>query len=290
MTPGRFAAGAAFAAVLVAAPALAQTTPPPGGYGQPTYGQPTGQPGYGQPPPGGLAPPPPIASTAPGSPTAPPPGSGTATTQKLNEAQKKDSGRGLEWVYADAEAGFAYASLGSLSNNLSIQRTDNSGPMLGAAAGVRLLVFTLGARFRYQLLDSFNFWQLNAVVGVHVPLGHWDPYVAIHGGYSAIGTLDSSVVDIKNLASGATSSDISVHGGNVGLSGGVDYYFVRFLSLGVDGSFEFLFLKRDPLPMPAGCAATPACQAAVASNPLYQKSGDSVGMGLSVSLHLGLHI
>jgi hypothetical protein len=70
----------------------------------------------------------------------------------------------------------------------------------------------------------------------------------------------------------------------------VDYYLVKFLSIGVDGAFEFLFLHRDPLPIPAACAADPACTTAVQSQPLYSKSGDAAGVGVLASAHLALHI
>jgi hypothetical protein len=264
--------------VLAGSSAWAQGEPPP--YPPPAPPPPAA------PPPQGLAPPPPIASTAPGSPTAPPPGA--ATTAKLDEAEAKDSKRGMEYFYVNAEGGFAYYALGALSSDASFVRTNHAGAMVGASAGFRLLFFTLGGRFRYNMQSAFNLWQVNAVAGFHVNAGNWDPYVAIHGGYSAVGNLDGSNV-AGSFLSGSTPADMDVHGFNIGLSGGIDYYLAGFLSLGIDGTFEFLALKRPPLPCPAGVPAA-VCADAAATNPLYANSGNTAGVGLVASAHLALHL
>lgn len=254
------------AAVLAGPSAWAQGGPPP-------YPPP--------PPPQGLAPPPPIAPTAVGSPTAPP--AGASTKARLDEAEAKDSGRGIEYFYLNAEGGFAYYALGALSQDASFVRTNHAGAMVGASAGFRLLFFTLGARFRYNLQSAFNLWQLNAVAGFHVNAGNWDPYIAIHGGYSAVGSLGDG--SIKGLVGSSVPSDVDVHGFNIGLSGGVDYYLASFLSLGIDGTFEVLALKRPPLALPAGVPPS-----LVAGNPLYESSGNTAGVGLVASAHLALHL
>lgn len=237
-----------------------------------------------------VAPPPPMQQTPP-----PPPQS---TEQKLDESKKEDSGRGMEFLYLNGQVGAVFDALGTFNNSLQIQQTNSGGAMVGAEAGVRFVWLTLGARFRYEMLQPFNIWQLDAVLGFHVPVGHWDPYVSIYGGYSAIGSLDPKSFDASQVApcSSCTAQDaangFSTKGANVGLAIGADYYLVKFLSIGVEGAFEFLFLHRDPLPIPAACAADPtgACQSAVQSNPLYSKSGDATGVGVLASVHLALHI
>lgn len=228
-----------------------------------------------------VAPPPPIDPNAPGAPNAPPPAS-TPTEQQLNEAEKKDSGRGLEFVYLSAEGGFSYLNLTSFSEStFALQRSDSSGGMLGFGAGLRLLVLTIGANVRYNMVGAFNLWQIEAVVGLHIPAGMWDPYFALRGGYDFVGALGDGAASI---ASGDAQSNISIHGGNFGISGGVDYYLAKFFSLGVDGTFDFLFLKRPPLALPAGVPPS-----TVASNPLYQNSGSAVGFGLIASGHAAFH-
>ncbi len=234
-----------------------------------------------------VAPPPPMQQT-------PPPPQSTA--QKLDESKKEDSGRGMEFLYLNAQGGAVFDALGTFNNSLQIQQTNSGGAMLGAEAGVRFVWLTLGARFRYEMLQPFNLWQLDAVLGFHIPVGNWDPYVSLHGGYSAIGSLDPKSFSASQIApcSSCTTQDaangFSTKGANVGFAVGADYYLVKFLSIGIEGAFEFLFLHRDPLPIPAACAADPACTAAVQSQPLYSKSGDAAGVGVLASLHLALHI
>jgi len=54
---------------------------------------------------GGLAPPPPL----PAEQSAPPPAS--STEQDLDTSRDKDSGRGLSWVYIEAEGGYSHVGL-----------------------------------------------------------------------------------------------------------------------------------------------------------------------------------
>lgn len=247
--------------------------PPPQPYQPPPPQQPPPQ----QP----LAPPPPIASTAPGSPTATAP-SQPSTAQRLDDADKKDDKRGLEWVWAQAEFGFSYYALGAFSQDLTLTRTNHAGGAVGVAAGIRLLFFTLGARFRYNLQSAFNLWQLNLVAGFHIPVGSWDPYFGVHGGYSAIGKLaDNSV---SGIVTGSSIDQLDVKGFNLGINAGVDYYIASFFSLGIDATLEFIYLNRPPLPLPAGVPAS-----LVANNPLYQQSGNTAGLGAIGSVHAGLH-
>jgi hypothetical protein len=225
---------------------------------------------------------------------APPPPP-QATEQRLDDSKKEDSGRGLELIYINAQGGVVFDALGTFNNSLQITQTNAGGAALGVEAGVRFVWLTLGARFRYEVLQPFNIWQLDAVLGLHIPAGRWDPYVSIHGGYSAIGSLDPKSFDTTQIApcSSCTSQDaangFSTKGANVGFSIGADYYLAKFFSIGVDGTFEFLFLHRDPLPIPAQCASDPACSAAVQAQPLYSKSGDAAGVGLLATAHLALH-
>ncbi len=236
-----------------------------------------------------LAPPPPIQQTPPPAQQQP------STEQKLDESKKEDSGRGLEFLYVNAQIGAVFDALGTFNNSLQMQQTNAGGAMLGAEAGVRFLFLTLGARFRYETLPSaFNIWQLDAVLGFHVSSGKMDIAVSGYGGYSAIGSVDPNNLGTIAPCTTCTTQDaangFSTKGANVGIGFGADYYLLKFLSVGIEGNFEFIFLHRDPLPIPAACAADPTCTAAVQSNTLYSKSGDATGIGVIGSLHLALHI
>jgi hypothetical protein len=280
----------ASALVLLAPAAHAQDLQPPPPMNSGQEQQPQQQPQQPQQPQQQqLAPPPPLQQQS-----APPP----VTEQRLDESKKEDSGRGLEFLYINAQIGAVFDALGTFNNTLQIQNTNAGGAMLGAEAGVRFVWFTLGVRFRYDVLQPFNIWQLNAVLGFHIPAGSWDPYVSFHGGYSAIGSIDPSNFNASQVLPGTTSQDaanaFSTRGGNVGFSVGVDYYVARFFSIGIDGSFEFLFLHRDPLTPPTvdgvACSQVPSCASALMGNSLYQQSGDAAGISLVASAHLALHL
>jgi hypothetical protein len=209
-------------------------------------------------------------TTNPGAQPPPPQPEGA----KLDTAEKKDSKRGLEWVYLNADAGFSYINMTGFSgSNLVTTNNAAAGPTFGVAAGIRLFILTLGVKASLNELSTFNLWQLDGEIGFHIPIGHWDPYLGLHGGYCFVGSLDDGL-------SGSTAN-LSITGGDAGLQVGVDYYFNHFVSLGLEGSGNALFLSR-PAIAPAGLPP----QAAMA----YQASADSVGFGVVGSLHLGFHL
>src|SRR5215471_558364 len=132
-----FFVGPLTAALLSGQAALAQYgQPPPSG----AYGSEPPPPQQTQPPieAGGLAPPP---STSPESAEV------VQTQAKLDEAEKKDSGRGLEWLWLNAEIGFEHLGLETFHANqlvdADIVGTTQTGPMYGAGLGVRLVFITL---------------------------------------------------------------------------------------------------------------------------------------------------
>src|SRR5882724_7068822 len=102
--------GSALAAALLPSLALAQTNPPP-----PMQA-------------GGLAPPPPPASRPPSRPSP--------TETALAEAERSDSGRGLEFFYIEPEVGASYVALEALHGPLFPAGVKSSavGPSVGVAA------------------------------------------------------------------------------------------------------------------------------------------------------------
>lgn len=212
---------------------------------------------------------------------APPPQNAAPTDES------QDSGLGLEWVYLNADAGFAYTNMQSLSaSNLAIERASSAGGAFGVGAGVRLLFFTLGVRARDLQLSAFNLWELDAEAAFHIRVWRIDPYFGVRGGYAFVGGLGSGTV---NVASGGSSSDVSVHGANVGPMFGIDVYLSSLVSIGADANAEFLFLKRPPAPLPSGVTTADVMMLPAQQQQLYQVSGSSVGFGVVGTAHLGLH-
>jgi hypothetical protein len=243
-----------------------------------------------------LQPPPPLSSPASDAPAATPyapapstpyspispysPGATSGPVYGNARDEPKDSGLGLEWVWLNADVGVDYTSMNSLSSsNLQIQKASSFGPAFGVGAGVRLLFFTLGARVRDLQLSDFSLWEVNAEAAFHMRIDHVDPYFGVRGGYAFVGTLSSDAV-----ANGA--SEFSVHGFNAGLVFGFDYYFNHWVSVGLDGNPDFLFLQRPPIgsiPPAVLAQLSPAQQSA------YQQSGSSIGFGFAGTVHAGLH-
>jgi hypothetical protein len=215
----------------------------------------------------------------------------------MNAADEpKDSGLGLEWVWLNADVGTAYVNLESFNSTaLALQRSSSTGPEFGVGAGVRLIFLTAGLRLSDLQLSAFNLWEINAEAAFHVRVWRIDPYFGARGGYAFVGNLNS---DSVTVASGGSASSVAVHGVDVGPMIGIDVYLAKLVSLGVDGQAQFLFIQRPPAPIPTVPSSVPPqlrpmaqaqLDAQVMSNPLYQQSGSSVGLGLTLTAHLGIH-
>ena len=249
----------------------------------------------------GLEPPPPMTPGAPGQP-APPPGypgypgapgqpgqpgaPGEPMPNSANTEDDEDSGLGLEWVWLNADAGYAYADLASMSgkSSLGLQKTSSSGPVVGAAIGARLLFFTVGVRARDLILDNIgNLWEIGGEAAFHLRVWHIDPYFGVRGGYNFVGQLNSSSAQTAT----GDSQNVSIHGFNVGPMVGIDLYFNHWISIGADIDAQFLFIQRPALAIPGGLTA--AQQNAIQSQPLYKESGSSAGLQIAPTAHLGIH-
>jgi hypothetical protein len=229
---------------------------------------------------GGLAPPPaveskpapdaqPGANPQPGGPTS------ASTEAQLDRADAEDSGRGLEFVWLNAEAGVIHVGLNTFHQKNLLDpldvKTNETGLVTGAGVGLRLVFVTVGARFRYALMPDYSTWSLGLEGGVHAPFGNLEPYA----------TLDASYIALGNFRNNLRAS---VKGFDARLGGGVDYYLAPMFSVGVNVSADLLFLHRSSLgiPTPAGlCPTGPAVD--------YCSSGSSIGGALSATAVAGLH-
>jgi hypothetical protein len=207
--------------------------------------------------------------------------------------EQEDSGLGLEWVWLNAEVGGSYVNLQSLNtSSLALQKTESGGPVWGVAAGARLLFFTFGVHLRDAVLSSMgSLWQVDGEVAFHTRFGRFDPYFGIRGGYNFLGSLSADAVQGIN---GSAPPGVSVHGFNVGPMFGVDYYFTKLVSLGIDVDAEVLFIQRPvaQVTLPPGLTLAEVQQ----NDPqlyqlyqLYQQSGSSVGLSATLAPHLGIH-
>jgi len=242
-------------------------------------------------PPPAIAPPPPMDPGTPGSPSGDPnaPGAPEAgTTAKLDEAEQKDSGRGLELVWIDSYLGGSYIDMRQFSSDkLQIENASSGGPMFALGAGIRLVVLVLGVRAKYNALSAFNMWQLNGEVGFKIPIDKVDILFGVHGGYSFVGSLGDGTVAAGNSATPTNADAVKVRGWNAGLDLALDYYVSPTFSVGVGAFVDGLFLSRPPVDKPAGLTAEQS--ALLDQDPLYQQSGTSAGLQAGGALRLGLH-
>jgi hypothetical protein len=259
---GKTSGSRSVVSVLASLAFLATMTSAPRAHAQDLAPPPTGN--------AGDAPPPPAT-------TQPPP---AHTDSEEKKEEKKDSGHGLEWVFLNADAGFSYINMTSISSsNLNPSTVSNAsqGPKFGVGAGVRLFILTLGVHANLNELSMFNLYQFDGELGFHIPIGHFEPYLGLHGGYCFVGSLSDAISNTANL---------SITGGDVGAQLGFEYYFNHFVSIGIEGAASAYFLQRPATTLPASAAAMiPAADQA-----LYQQSGDSVGFGASGMFHVGFHL
>ena len=273
------AAPLTIAVLLGAARAGAQAWQPPGAPppGPPPPAAPGGLLGAGQP----------QLSIPPPAPLTP---AQIRTVQRLDQAKREDSGRGLEWVWIDVDGGFEQLGLQTLNGgNQSFVggfvKTSSSGGAVGAGVGARVLFLTLLLRARVGVFDSGQLYRIGPEAGFHVPLGRVEPHVALGLGYAAMGGLHDTV-------GGAAEADLALRGFYTRLDAGLDYFATPAFSIGFDASADLLVLVRPSLTADQvqQIQASPGVDAAhKASAPLLTSTGTGVGGTLAVTAVAGLH-
>ena len=226
-----------------------------------------------------------------------PPGSGTGTsdgydpgqTQRaqasLQQADRKDSGRGLKFIWLNGDVGIQSLSLNTFhANNLVDSHTiatSQTGPVYGAGAGLQLVFLTLGGRFRLGNFSAWQLWTLDAELGLHMPLGKLEPYFSFASGYASMGSFSgaSSAFDYKNSGLGA-------HGWNTRMGIGLDFYPTHFFSIGALLTGDVLYLKRSTHITIPGAQSDPTLAKA---QQVYANDGSSVGGAGTLTAVIGLH-
>lgn len=264
--------------------AAAQGAPPPDG--APGAAPPPMQAGGLAPPAsppmqaGGLAPPPPM-STPPGQAASP-------TEQQLDKAKEEDSGRGLTWVWIDAQGGYEHVGLQTFNVDTKnftagfVPTTANGG-VVAPGLGLKLLFLTIGARARIGFFDSWQLFSVGPELGLHFPLGNFEPHLDFAGGYTALGSFQGAI-------QGANDA-IHIRGFFARIGAGLDYYVTPAVSLGAAVSWELLGLTRpgvDPSTV-SSIQASSASDAQKAEADALKLQGTSYGSALAITAGVGLH-
>ena len=252
----------------IAAAAISSIGRPPGAFAQAAPPYPSVPAPYtpSTPPPleaGGLRPPAPVAT----------PSGESETRERLARAEREDAGRGLEFLWVDVEGGYGYMDLQALGARSLLDGTavsdSGGGLMLGVGAGVRFIFLTLGARFRHTQLESFDLWTLGGELGLHLPLGAFEPSF----------TLGLAYAGASPSAAGIDADGLRMSGSSTRLGANIEYYVNPLLSFGARGTFEVLNLWRGGAEQPAG---SPIVE-------FYSQDGSGTGIGGALSGTVGLH-
>jgi len=233
-----------------------------------------------------LAPPPPLEPEAEEQ--------ESSTEKELDDSQKKDSKRGLEWLYVDVNGGWQIVGLRTF--NLDEENftggfiaTESQGFVMGAGVGVRLIFVTLGARARVGLFDAWDLFSVGGELGMRLPLGNLEPNFNLGAGYTALGSFQSSV---KSGAVTNALDNTDISGFYVRAGAGLDYYITPTFSVGAVASFEVLGLKRPSL-NPAQISDLKADSSLTdvqkRKADLLALEGTSYGAGGTAMAVLGLH-
>jgi hypothetical protein len=110
-------------------------------------------------------------------------------------------------------------------------------------------------------LPDWRLWTLNAEGGLRIPLGAFEPYFTLGGGYASLAA----------AADGPKAAGLNVRGGF-----GLDIYLSEMFSLGGNLTGELLVLSRS------------AVDGAVAGT-AYAGDGSGIGAAGTLTLVAGLH-
>lgn len=197
----------------------------------------------------------------------------SATEKELERADREDSGRGLEFVWASGEFGVSALDLTALGGEIygGALETGGAGWVAGGALGVRVLYFTLGARFRTGPVADFDVWSLVGEAGMRLPIGAFEPFAVLGVGYAATSGL--------GVSAGADRVKLDVGGFDLRAALGADYYFSDTFSLGAQSGVDFLFLGRDGV-----TGALP-----VGVDPSASREASATGFAFFATALVGLH-
>ena len=180
----------------------------------------------------------------------------TGLAQKKEAPVKERADHRSELVWANGEAGYQTIGLRTFDANLEkltvgLIPTVGNGPAVGVGAGVRLLFLTIGPRARVgffhddsatRTVRDWQFWTLDAELGLRIPIGRLEPNVTLAGGYAAVGNLDDAVHGLRGGL-------VQIYGANARAGVGLDYYVTRHMTIGADLTGELLFLSRPGVPI-----------------------------------------
>jgi len=191
-----------------------------------------------------------------------------------------------ELLFLDAELGAAYLDMVALKDSALLEplqvESEGAGPMYGAAVGLRRRELWVAASYRDRSVSNWHLWTLGAEAGIKFSIARFAPHVSFGAGYASLGGL---VTDISHAATRDPAPAVDIHGLNVRLKVGLDYYLWRWLSVGTSVSAEAFFLRREG----DGLVRTSTTDPNSRPDGFQALDGSGNGLGSALSAVLGFH-
>lgn len=200
---------------------------------------------------------------------------GDQVARELEEADRRDSGRGLEFAWLVGDVGLGVLDVAGIDRGTLLAPGDASsgvGVAYAGGLGLRLLYFTLGARVSAADVGTFRTLGVGGELGMKLPIGNLEPLAVLDVGY----------VGASGLAASTTDGGLSSVGGlglNLGI--GADYYLSDYFSIGASLRLGLSVLGR-PAQDPDDFNG--------AMDPVYADGGAGTGTSLALALRVGFHL
>jgi hypothetical protein len=207
-----------------------------------------------------------------------------AAPAAASAAQEGEPGAALpaskssEMLWANVEAGITHVGLATFAMHDLIESSpywQRSGPLYGAALGVRVDAMTFGVRARHGTSYAFDHWSLGGEAAFRPELGAFVPHVGLGVGYVQVDHV--MIVDALDSPDFRFWEPRPIHGIGTRLLGGFDYRFAEVFSAGLAVSGELLFFRRS-------------ASAGAPTDSVDSRDGSSTGGAVAATAVLGLHI
>lgn len=192
----------------------------------------------------------PAPSSAPAEPAAPVQETGeaaspaTAPTQEGDADLEAEEGSGTNPLYLTGGVGLTYLEgvLFSEENFVpEIGRLNGDGLSFSGSFGLQFLIFQLGARVTYALMEALDLGTAGAEFAIRIPIPVVEPFLRVGAGYTW--TSDNGVLNTALARPGGARID----GYYLEVGAGLDVFLTSAFAIGVSVDGAFLNLTRKGL-------------------------------------------
>ena len=222
---------------------------------------------------------PPTTGTSPPPPEADP---AIAPPEPPAARYFRNAGRGWAWFYGGAEIAGMKAGFQSISSKdgfVGGTRDGGVAPLFGAVAGVRLSLASLAVRGRVGFFADYQLLTVGPELGLHIPLGNWEPSLAVGIGYARLLGVRAPQLEKEGYV---------IKGVNGRLTLGLDRWVSQHVTVGGSLAGElFVLARRETVLLAKMAADTKNPTFAVAA--AYSAEGSSAGLGATLGFQTTYH-